>query len=71
MRVVADVADSNLRIEPSDVVEIDPGGRADLLLQARSSVLGVHEVTLRVADEQGRASARARASRSPPRRSAT
>lgn len=53
VRVLADIGDRNLTIEPSDVVEIDPGGRADLLLEAHSSVLGVHEVTLRVTDEEG------------------
>lgn len=52
VRVQAET-DPQLEITPSDPVELGPDERATVLLQASSSLLGVHQVDLVVADEQG------------------
>lgn len=46
--------DPQLVIPPSDMIDLGPGERATVLMQAHSSLLGVHRVELVIADEEGR-----------------
>lgn len=45
--------DPRLHIEPSDPVELGPGEHATVLLEAHTSLLGVHDVQLLVTDVDG------------------
>ena len=52
VRVQADT-DEGLEIEPSEPVELGPEEQATVLMEAHSSVLGIHEVDLTVTDAEG------------------
>lgn len=47
------ISDDALTITPPDLVDIGPGGRTTVLLRARTSRQGVHNVTLIVTDSEG------------------
>jgi hypothetical protein len=50
---VRPVADSKLRISGGETVDLPPHGRASVLLNASTHVLGVHTVTLQVTNKAG------------------
>lgn len=52
VRVVART-DAQLDIPPSAPLDLGPGEQATVLMEARSSLLGVHRVELLIADEEG------------------
>lgn len=52
VRVLAET-DPQLQITPSEPIELGPDERATVLMQAESSLLGVHQVDLVLADAEG------------------
>ena len=50
---VAAIPDERVRIESSRPIQLGPGQRATVQLTARSTILGVHNVTLVVTDTEG------------------
>lgn len=54
VRVMARTDDDTLEVDSSPVLELGPQERQSQLLEARSSLLGVHQVDLVIADAKGR-----------------